>query len=189
MVQDIISWLNNNSGTAIAAATGVIAWFSYVSSRIIKWQKRFLEWEEEKDRRNRQPILVLGDEMFSRERIGYYVDFFVENVGYGPGVNIVMTILRMGETMKRFAEHINVNEPLALRPLGRGERTVVYRITLKDMTFSSPMIYDPLLHVRIAYDDIFGNRYETRYEYRQYVVTQIPKRKTPRGEEEELEKP
>ena len=91
--------------------------------------------------------------------------------------------------MKRFAEHINVNEPLALRPLGRGERTVVYRITLKDMTFSSPMIYDPLLHVRIAYDDIFGTRYETRYEYRQYVITQIPKRKTPRGEEEELEKP
>lgn len=188
MLKGIITWLNNNSGAIIAVAAGIIAWFSYVNLRLTKWQGRFLKWEDEKDRRNRQPILVLVEEMFSRERVGYYVDILVANVGYGPAVNIVSTILRKGEAIEEFGKHIPINEPLAVRPLGQGERTVAYRIPLKDAPLPRPIMQDAIFFVRILYEDIFGNRYETRYEHGQYSMTQKPQKKASWEEEEGAEK-
>jgi len=62
-MQEIISYFNSNSTAVIAVASAItavatifIARFTYVSSRILKWDK-------EKDRRNRQPVLVLVDEI------------------------------------------------------------------------------------------------------------------------------
>jgi len=64
-----------------AVATGLIAWFTYVSSRILKWEK-------EKDRRSRQPILVLVDEIDATTRDCR--NLYVKNIGYGPALNVVI---------------------------------------------------------------------------------------------------
>lgn len=167
-MQEIISYFNTNSAAIIvvatiitAVATGFIAWFTYVSSRILKWEK-------EKDRRNRQPILVLVDEITGDHR-----SLYVENIGYGPAVNIVRTILQTGKLTK----HCTINEPLPLqRPLGQKQRTSAYCATLP-YNNAVPMIDEPDFHVRIEYEDIFGNYYETCYKNRQHSIAQIPQRK------------
>lgn len=160
-MQEIISFLNSISSVVIAVATIFIAYFSYISSRIHQWEK-------EKDRRNRQPVLVLVDEITGDHR-----SLYAENIGYGPAMNVVRTILQTGKLTK----HCTPNEPLPLRPLGQGQRIYAYCATLPPYN-SVPMVDDPDFQVRMEYDDIFGNHYETCYENRQHSITQIAQRKT-----------
>lgn len=89
-------------------------------------------------------------------------------------MNIVRTVLRTG----KLTMHITPNEPLPLRPLGPRQRTYAYCATLPPHN-SVPMIDDPDFLVRIEYDDIFGNHYETCYKNREHSIAQIARRKTP----------
>ena len=147
-----------------AVATAFIAWSTYVSSRILKWEK-------EKDRRSRQPMLVLVDELDERNRD--HRNLYTKNIGYGPALNIVITFLKTGPVTK----HVTTNEPLPLQPLGQGDRAYAYCATVSLNT--SPMINDLEFDVCIEYDDIFGNHYETSYKNRQHSINLTPQRKTP----------
>lgn len=167
-MQEIISFFKSNSEVIIASAsvitvltTIVIAWSSWVSSRVLKWDK-------EKDRRNRQPVLVLVDEITNNHR-----SLYAENIGYGPAMNIVRAIPQAGE----LTQH-TTKEPLPLRPLGQGQRAYAYCATLPPNQ-SVPIVDDPDFHVRIEYDDIFGDHYGTCFKNRQHLIAPIAQRKIP----------
>lgn len=152
--------------TAITAlATIIIAYFSYVSSRILKWEKV-------KDRRNRQPLLILVDEINGDHR-----NLYAENIGYGPAINIVRTIVKTGKV----TAHITSNEPLPIRPLGQMQRTYCYCATLPPIN-SVPIIDDPDLQVLMEYDDIFGNHYQTNFKNREHLIGLIAQRTIPMKE-------
>lgn len=168
MMQEIISFFKSNSEAIIAVAsvitvfaTIVIAWSSWISSRILKWDK-------EKDRRNRQPVLILVDEITDDHR-----SLYAENIGYGPAMNIVRAILQTGE----LTQH-TPTESLPLRPLGQGQRAYAYCATLPPNN-SVPIIDDPDFSVRFEYDDIFENHYETCFKNREHLIAPIPQRKIP----------
>lgn len=163
-----MSFFTSNSNAIIALAsvitglaTVVIAWSSWISSRILKWEK-------EKDRRNRQPVLVLVDEITDNHR-----SLYAENIGYGPALNIVRTILQTGS----LTQNVTTNEPLSIPPLGQGQRTYAYCATLPPNN-SLPIIDDPDFCVHIEYDDIFGNHYETYFKDRKHLIASIAQRKT-----------
>ena len=68
----LTSWLNNNSGVVTTLATVVIAYAPWISSRIIRLQKRI-------ERANRMPVLTFVERVEAGWR-----SVFVKNVGYGP---------------------------------------------------------------------------------------------------------
>ena len=78
----LTSWLNNNSGVVTTLATVVIAYASWISSRIIRLQKRI-------ERGNRMPVLTFVERVEAGWR-----SVFEKNVGYGPGLNIVRKIVK-----------------------------------------------------------------------------------------------
>ena len=169
VTQVVISYLNNNANAVIAIAsvvtafaTIVIALFTYVSSRMLKWEK-------EKDRRNRQPILVIIEEI-----TGDHKSLYIKNIGYGPAVNIVRNIIQTGKITK----HISTNEPLPVQPLGQGDKSYAYCATQAG-TCSVPMLDDSEFHVLIEYDDIFNNHYETSFKNRRLSTARIIQRKIP----------
>lgn len=157
-----IDFLNHNSGAIVAIATAVIAFFSFTNWRILRWEK-------EKDRRNRQPVLVLADEIGGDCR-----DLYIENIGYGPAMNIVRTIAQRGSRLA----HVSTNEPLPIRPLGPGQRAYAYCAT-SSLDTGPPILDDPLFEATVEYDDIFGNFYETRYRQRQHSIRRILRRRYP----------
>lgn len=152
-----IRCLDANSSAVIAAASAIsavatifIAWFSYVSSRLLRWEK-------EKDRRSRQPVLVFADEITGNHR-----SLYVKNVGYGPAMDAVRTIIQTGDTVKT-----TLNEPLPIGSIGPEEKVYALCASQRD-TGSVPIVDDPRFQARVEYDDILGNNYEISYQHRHH---------------------
>ncbi len=158
----VIAW----ASVVTAAATGFIALFTYVSSRILKWAEE----------RNRRPMLVFREKV-NVGKSGDNRDLYAENVGYGPAINIVRIILQAGELTK----HCSTNQPLPLQPLGQRQRAYAYCATLLHQS-AVLMLDEPDFHVLIEYDDIFGNHYETRFKNRQHFIKAITRRNYPATE-------
>lgn|SRR5574341_265328 len=165
----LVSYLNANSSAVVAVAsvitalaTGLIACFSYISSRI-------LSWEKEKDRRSRQPVLIFLDEITGNHR-----SLYVKNVGYGPAMDIVRNINRAGDLVKT-----TPNEPLLLGSLGQGEKVYGFCATPANNNAVS-ITDDPQFEAALEYDDILGNHYEISFQRRHHSTPQlIPQRRIP----------
>lgn len=159
-----IRCLNANSSVVIAIASAIsavatifIAWFSYVSSRLLRWEK-------EKDRRSRQPVLSFVDEFDER---GNCRNLYVKNVGYGPAMDVVRTIIHAGDLVKT-----TPNEPLLIGCLGPGEKVYAYCATPPNIS-SVPIIDDPMFQASLEYGDILGNPYEIRYQQRHHSIPRL----------------
>lgn len=158
----LVSYLNANSGAVIAVAsaitalaTGLIARFSYISSRV-------LSWEKEKDRRSRQPVLIFVDEITGDHR-----SLYVKNVGYGPAMDVVRNIIKAGELVKT-----KPNEPLLLGCIGQGEKVYAYSLTQPPIN-AVPIIDDPQFEAALEYDDILGNHYEISFQQRHHSTPRM----------------
>jgi len=165
----LICYLNTNSSAVIAVASAVsalaaifIAWFTYVSSRLLRWEK-------EKDRRSRQPVLIFVDEITVDHR-----SLYVKNVGYGPAMDVVRNIIKAGELVQT-----TPNEPLLLGCIGQGEKVDAHSPTQPPIK-SVPIIDDPQFEAALEYDDILGNHYEISFQRRHHSTPQlVPKRRIP----------
>ena len=161
------------SDMVIAIASAVTA-VATISIALATWLSlKILAWHKIKDRRDRQPILVLIDEITDDQR-----SLFAKNIGRGPALNIVRTILETGPSLT-----CTTYESFPLQPLGEGQKIYAFCASGPGMT-SSAISDDPALHVRVEYDDILGNHYVTRLKNREHTIKRIPKRKTPPEEAE-----
>ena len=165
MVEGLVSWLNNNSGLVIAIAsvitalaTGVIAGFSIVSARALRWDK-------EKERRNRMPVLVFVNEENERAKGLAEQNLFVKNIGYGPAIDVVFDIPQTGEEMQpRDHGTAPYKGPVRLGSLGSGDKIQTYISSQSKV----PITENQRLIAVLEYMDILGNCYEIRYEQRQH---------------------
>jgi hypothetical protein len=170
----IVRWLNSNSAavTAIAAAmtavaTVVIAWASWVSSRLVRLEKKI-------ERANRMPILIFADEPTGDER-----SLYVKNVGYGPALNIVREIIEPGDLLRRTASQ----GPLALGSLAPSEKVYAFS-SARDPVVS--VLDDPEFHAVVECDDILGQSYEVVYRNRTYSTRAPIARKMPPSQAQRL---
>lgn len=166
MLQGLICYLNTNSAAVVAAASLVTAIATIVIAAFSYFSVSLLRWEKEKDRRDREPILVLLD-----EATGDHRSLYVKNVGYGPAMDTVRNIVSAGALVRT-----TPNEPLLLGSLGPGERIYSYSAT-QPPNNSVSIIDDPNFEAVLEYDDILGNHYETRYHKRHHVRTQVVQRR------------
>ncbi|MFQ5902304.1 MAG: hypothetical protein ACE5JO_01305 [Candidatus Binatia bacterium] len=151
-MERFINYLNINSGAVVAAASVVTAIATIVIAVFSCLSLRMLRWEKEKDRRAREPILVLADEITGNNR-----SLYVKNVGYGPAMDVVRNIVQAGNLVKT-----TPNEPLLLGSLGPGEKVYAYCAT-PPSNDSVPIIDDPNFRAVLEYDDILRTHYETSY--------------------------
>jgi hypothetical protein len=159
----LISWLNSNSGAVTTLATIIIAYASWISSRIIRLQKRI-------ERANRMPVLTFV------EKVGVsWRSVLVKNVGYGPALNIVRRIVTKVERIPG----IEPNECLPIGALGSGDETSAF-VTAKPGDSSVPLLDAPELWIVVECDDILGAHYEVIYKNRSHSIPlRIRKRNMP----------
>jgi len=158
----LIGWLNSNAGAVTTLATIVIAYASWVSSRIVRLQKRI-------ERANRMPVLTFVE----RVQAGWR-SVFVKNVGYGPALNIVRKIIKKVERIPG----IEPNECLPIGALGSGDETSAF-VTTQPGDPSVPLLDAPELWIVVECDDILGAHYQVTYKNRSHSTRQVPKRTMP----------
>lgn len=141
-------WLNSNSAAVTAVATLVIAWASWVSSRVVRLEKKI-------ERANRMPVLVFVDEQTSDHR-----SLYVKNVGYGPALNVVRKLVNPGTQLLGTSA-----EPLIVGALAPAEKVYAYAATAP-CTSSVPVLDDPLFHGVIECNDVLDGHYEFTYQGR-----------------------
>jgi hypothetical protein len=170
----LISWLNSNAGVVTTLATVVIAIASLISSRIISLQKSI-------ERANRMPVLTFVERVEAArsgsdqsESARGWRSVYVENVGYGPALNIVRKIVTKVERIPG----IEPNECLAIGALGSGDETSAF-VTTQKGDYSTSLLDLPELWIVVECDDILGRHYEGSYRNRSYSTRPIPKRKMP----------
>ena len=158
----IFCWLNENSAALTAIATLVIAWASWVSSRLVRLEKKI-------ERANRMPVLT-----FVEEKTGDHRSVYVKNAGYGPALNIVRKVVDPGELL--------CTEPqqcLVIGALAPAEKVYAY-IATRPPNDSTPVLDDPKFHAVIECDDILDGHYEFAYQNRTHSKpAPIGKRKIP----------
>lgn len=162
-------WLNANANLVTALASAATALATVVLALFGVTNVRLLRWEREKDRRNRQPIVALTEDIAPQSR-----DLQLKNVGYGPALNVVRVILATGHLTR----HATTDVALPIAPLGPGDSAYGYCNTLPGHT-SVSILDEPELRVLVEYDDIFGKHYETHYGDRQHSTAQIKHRQIP----------
>jgi hypothetical protein len=159
-------WLNGNSSAVMALATCltmlatvIIAWATFVNSRIVRLQKKI-------ECANRMPILCFADERTADHR-----SLFVKNIGYGPALNIVRKVSQPGEILGG-----GPRKPLALGSIAPNERVFALVATQADSS-STPVLDDPNFHAILECDDVLGRSYEFVYASRSLLTPkQIRKR-------------
>ena len=117
----------------------------------------------------RRPEIIFVD-----EKTGNHRSLYAKNVGTGPAINIVRTIMNPGDLTKT-----TPNEPLPLPPLGSMEQVYAYCATIPPND-SVSIMDEPKFQAVLEYDDTLGNHFETSHEMRKTSLPrQIPKRKFP----------
>src|SRR5262245_56576755 len=122
----------------------------------------------EKNRGDRQPEIIFVD-----EKTGNHRSLYAKNVGTGPAINIVRTIMNPGDLATT-----TPNETLTLPALGPMDQLYAYCATFPPND-SVSIIDDPNFKALLEYDDTLGNHFETSYERRTYSISSIPKRNFP----------
>ena len=160
-MQRFIAYLSVNSSavTALATAISALATIVIACFSLVSW--RILCWEKEKDRRSRQPVLSFVDEFDER---GNCRNLYVKNVGYGPAMDVVRSIIQAADLVKT-----TPNEPLLIGCLGPREKVYAYCATPPNNS-SVPIIDDPKFQASLEYDDILGNHYEISYRQRHHSL-------------------
>jgi len=159
-VRLVAHWFNSNSAAVTATATVVIAWASWVSSRLFRLEKKI-------ERANRMPVLTFVEE-HTRDDSSVYV----KNAGYGPALNIVRKVIDQGKL-----ECATSNEALLIGTLGPTEKALAY---ISPSFADAHVLDDPRFHAVIECDDILDGHYE--FTYRGRTLSKplaIAKRKMP----------
>jgi len=158
----VVRWLNDNSAAVMAVGTIVIAWASWVSSRLVAFERK-------RERANRMPMLTFLDEVTHDHR-----SLYVKNVGYGPALNIVRKIVEPGDLLRTRPQ-----EPLLLESLAPGEKVYAFSATLPPNS-SVPILDDPKFNAIIECDDVLGAHYEFVFQDRTHSAPKpLAKRKMP----------
>jgi len=116
----------------------------------------------------RRPEIIFVD-----EKTGNHRSLYAKNIGTGPAINIVRTIMNPGDLTKT-----TPNEPLPLPALGPMDQLYAYCATFPPND-SVSIIDDPNFKAVLEYDDTLGNHFETSYERRTYSISPIAKRNFP----------
>ena len=168
----IAGWLNNNSGAVAgiatvvtAIATAVIAWASWVSSRLVALERK-------RERASRMPVLFFVDEPTADHR-----SLYVKNIGYGPALNVVRKVIEPGDLL-----HTRKDEPLPLGSLAPSEKVYAFSATLAPNASASPLD-DPKFHAVIECDDLLDGHWGIVFQNRTHSTpVSIAKRKMPPGQ-------
>jgi hypothetical protein len=155
-----VARVNSNAGVVTALATVVIAYASWISSRIIRLEKKI-------ERANRMPVLA-----FVEEHTRGNSSVVVKNAGYGPALNIVCKVIVPGKLLCA-----TPNEALTIGALAPTEQAFAYMGLL---FADAHVLDDPKFHAVIECDDILDGHYESTYRDRTlFGPVRIVKRKMP----------
>ena len=157
----LLAWLNHSlaclnqyAAALTALATIAIAVASFLSARIIQYEKK-------REKADRMPILTFTEHWIT----GRECELDVKNIGYGPALNIVRSVIDVSDQFSQTTK----TAPLILGSLGQGESARAMIATPPGVTSVSPL-EDPTFHAVIECDDILDQHYEFIYQNRTHLT-------------------